>query len=465
LSGHLPNKAVTIRPKVWYGVAMDATGDTTVIDIFDVDKTDEDKRQQIRNIIDSYHHDWDVLAELCQNAVDAIREKNSPKSEIQVRFDRRSKTIEVSDTGPGMSRHKAERALAPNITYKKGQPRLIGEKGLGLTFCAFRANKVTIETSTGDGFVHTVVFEGGRDWLDERKTERPKVVANSKKQAGGSYTKVSAHDVVADFTLEEPRLRHLLLTKTALGSTFPLWPELEKKNPNTEISLSIVETSGAEKTEKLVHCYWHPADHLLHKKSLSEVRELAQNNKMRDFKGWGLTDKRDVLLAGKSAYFYTLMLSVPEYDKLAEQYSLLPRYKLRQREAERSGGELYRADARTGDLSLNARHAHRHSLAVPHRNYRGWLLEQFLLLGRGRLAEFRRRTEGRPRPNAGGDQARVQEHLGRDASVEDKVHRPRGRGHSRPVCRSAEVAIAARKGSEVSRPWPREGSVCERAAE
>jgi anti-sigma regulatory factor (Ser/Thr protein kinase) len=163
---------------------MDTTAETTVIDIFDVGKTDEDKRQQIRNIIDSYHHDWDVLAELCQNAVDAIRGKNPTKGDIQVRFDRRSKSIEVSDTGLGMGREKAERALAPNITYKKGQPRLIGEKGLGLTFCAFRANRITIETSTGDGFVHTVVFEGGRDWLEERTTEGRRSLRTARDRPG-----------------------------------------------------------------------------------------------------------------------------------------------------------------------------------------------------------------------------------------------------------------------------------------
>jgi hypothetical protein len=99
-----------------------------------------------------------------------------------------------------------------------------------------------------------------------------------------------------------------------------------------------------------VHCYWHPADHLAHKKSLQDVKELAQNNKMRDFKGWGLTDKRAVTLSnGKTAYFYTMMLSVPEYDKLAAEANLLSRFKLRIREAERTGTEVPRSDE-PGDI-------------------------------------------------------------------------------------------------------------------
>ncbi len=176
------------------------------------------------------------------------------------------------------------------------------------------------------------------------------VFVNTRKEATGSFTKVLAQDVRADFTLEESRLRHLLLTKTALGSTYPLWPDLEGKNAQIEISVSVLEPGGAEKgAVSLPHRYWHPADHLLHKKSLQEVKELAQNNKMRDFKGWGLTDKREVSFSGKSAHFYTLMLSVPEYDKLAEQHGLLARYKLRQKEAERTGKEVARSDE-AGDL-------------------------------------------------------------------------------------------------------------------
>jgi anti-sigma regulatory factor (Ser/Thr protein kinase) len=322
---------------------MDPTPPEVIIDIFDL-RGDDTQRQLIQNIVDSYHHDWDVLAELCQNAVDAIRDKNPAKGTVHVRFDRKNRSIEVSDTGVGMPREKVERALAPNVTFKKGHPKLIGEKGLGLTFCAFRASKLTIETSVGDGLVHTAIFEGGREWVDDPEKKRPVVVVSTKQQVGGSFTRVCAYGVIADFTLEEPRLRHLLLTKTALGSTFPLWPELVKKNAQVEVLLSVVETSGTERTEKLPHSYWHPADHLLHKKSLQEVQELARNNKMRDFKGWGLTDKRDIQLSGKPAYFYTLMLSVPEYDQLAARHNLLGRYKLRQKEAERKSEEVYRAE-------------------------------------------------------------------------------------------------------------------------
>jgi molecular chaperone HtpG len=319
------------------------------IDIFEQGSIDT-QRQFIKNIIDSYHHDWDVLAELCQNAVDAIREKDPPEGTICVRFDRKNRSIEVADTGIGMTREKVSIALAPNVTFKRGHPKLIGEKGLGLTFCAFRTNKISVETSVGDGSVHSISFEGGRDWVEDRSTQRPMVVVRTRKETHESFTKVSAQDVIADFTLEEARLRHLLLTKTALGSTYSLWSDLGRKNAKIDVQLIIVETNGHEKTSELSHCYWHPADHLPHKKSLEDIRELAKNNKMRDFKGWGLTDKREMPVGGgRPAHFYTLMLSVPEYDKLAEQQKLLSRYKVRQKEADRIGAEVLRPDE-PGDI-------------------------------------------------------------------------------------------------------------------
>jgi hypothetical protein len=55
------------------------------------------------------------------------------------------------------------------------------------------------------------------------------------------------------------------------------------------------------------------------------------------------------LYTWEPAYFYTLMLSLPEYDTLAEQQQLLARYKLRQKEAERTGGNVLRADE-PGDI-------------------------------------------------------------------------------------------------------------------
>ena len=113
------------------------------VDLFQL-ASDDDHRQFIQNIVDSYHHDWDVLSELCQNAVDAIREKTAASGRVDLLFDRTSRSIQVTDTGIGMTRDKVSKALKPNVTFKKGHPTLIGEKGLGLTFCAFRTIEIVV---------------------------------------------------------------------------------------------------------------------------------------------------------------------------------------------------------------------------------------------------------------------------------------------------------------------------------
>lgn len=48
----------------------------------------EQIRQSILDIDDSYSHDWDVLAELLQNSVDAIRKSsNENEGAIEIKVD------------------------------------------------------------------------------------------------------------------------------------------------------------------------------------------------------------------------------------------------------------------------------------------------------------------------------------------------------------------------------------------
>src|SRR5260370_2533729 len=54
-------------------------------------------RHSVRDIDDSYNHTWDVLAELCQNAVDAIRQTSVQQGLIRLEIDANEKSILVSD--------------------------------------------------------------------------------------------------------------------------------------------------------------------------------------------------------------------------------------------------------------------------------------------------------------------------------------------------------------------------------
>lgn len=53
-------------------------------------------RHQIRGILDSYTHDWDIFAELAQNAIDAIVRKAPTRGHIRISVDSPNKTIEFS---------------------------------------------------------------------------------------------------------------------------------------------------------------------------------------------------------------------------------------------------------------------------------------------------------------------------------------------------------------------------------
>ena len=47
-------------------------------------QTTRQVKKSIKDIDDSYNNEWDVLAELCQNSVDAIRKRGIKKGEIKL---------------------------------------------------------------------------------------------------------------------------------------------------------------------------------------------------------------------------------------------------------------------------------------------------------------------------------------------------------------------------------------------
>src|SRR5690242_13003926 len=81
-------------------------------------------RKEINNITDSYSHPWDALAELLQNAVDAIHRHQRlygaecRRHSIDIRVNAHDRSITVTDTGPGWDPDKVAYLLAPHGTDK-----------------------------------------------------------------------------------------------------------------------------------------------------------------------------------------------------------------------------------------------------------------------------------------------------------------------------------------------------------
>ena len=117
----------------------------------------EQIRHSIRDIDDSYNHSWDVLAELCQNAVDAVRKSSIPRGHIRLEIDSIERSISIADDGIGIAPEKLPGLLKPFSTDKADDEQTIGEKGVGLTFVIFACNDFYIKSGngqgTGEGFV------------------------------------------------------------------------------------------------------------------------------------------------------------------------------------------------------------------------------------------------------------------------------------------------------------------------
>ncbi|OYX16210.1 MAG: hypothetical protein B7Z09_08420, partial [Brevundimonas diminuta] len=54
-------------------------------------------RHQIKGVLESYSHEWDILAELSQNAVDAIVRANPTRGHIELSINAQTGTIEIQD--------------------------------------------------------------------------------------------------------------------------------------------------------------------------------------------------------------------------------------------------------------------------------------------------------------------------------------------------------------------------------
>jgi molecular chaperone HtpG len=75
-------------------------------------------RHSIKDIDDSYNHEWDILAELCQNAVDAIREADQDEGEINLVVDASRNKVSIYDDGVGISPERLPKLLGPFSTDK-----------------------------------------------------------------------------------------------------------------------------------------------------------------------------------------------------------------------------------------------------------------------------------------------------------------------------------------------------------
>jgi hypothetical protein len=244
-----------------------------------------DEARQIReaaNVLSSYSHALDFLAEALQNATDAIDERRRGDPEaparILITFDVPRRQFSVSDTGVGMGDAEVEIVLTPNVTTKSGRyarsgSRSRGEKGVGLSFLALASNYLHIRTSDGTRR-HDVTVSGGRDWvMGDGAGQKPMGKHESDdpdRHLGSSrYTVVTVGGIDKDafdrdlfsYSLEELVWR--LRTQTAIGNTRYLFEKPFSPRRYADaiiVDLRYIDASRIKNEQRVPYAYATPEE-------------------------------------------------------------------------------------------------------------------------------------------------------------------------------------------------------------
>lgn len=303
-------------------------------------------KKQIENIYESYSHPWDILAELSQNSVDAIKEWEEEYSDkdqthsIDIRVEKASNTIEISDTGIGIVPDKLPDLLAPNATDKGGSNSTIGEKGVGLTFCIFCSNGFEIETVSPEGEYESKL-KNARTWRERDPTsDIPQTEDESASEVemdpSKTGTRIRLDDIQLSeeneesiFELSPSRLKYLLRTKTAIGNVKTRYGDDE---PDIEVNLTIVKQSGKTFSEEIDFEYHFPHQFWDDEKVVDieefedrdDIGRMSDNQKRKHLseKVWkceGTVEKN-----GQEIRYYAMFTpSAKAWDKISEQQDLV----------------------------------------------------------------------------------------------------------------------------------------------
>lgn len=231
-------------------------------------------RHSIRDIDDSYNNEWDVLAELVQNSVDAIRETGRNKGTLQIEVDHRSRFIRVTDDGIGIEPDDLAPLLRPFSTRKGEDNRTIGEKGVGLTFAMFSSEVFEIITGNSNGLASGRI-EGARTWKysnDETPLNLKIDIDSSKTSHVGTEVSLTGVDADELFSLTATQLSFVIRTRTAVGNTSSIWGD----DIDIKSTLIHVDEDGKRETLELPFSYWLPTE------GLSNADKID----LQDFKDW-----------------------------------------------------------------------------------------------------------------------------------------------------------------------------------
>jgi molecular chaperone HtpG len=239
-------------------------------------------RHQIRNVLDSYNHQWDILAELAQNSVDAIRVEKPIKGHIEAFIDAPNRELTFSDNGCGIPPASLPALLAPFSSGKSGSIDLIGNKGVGISFVIFSSANFVVESHHESGSIRAQI-SGASAWVNAENEELPQLTIEDIEPTGDHGTKIwlrlPEHSTYEFFELSFKQLEMVLRTRTALGDTNTIWGA----SPNKDFVLKFRDLNGAIHAEEIECRFFLPTERISRSASIS----------LREFEEWNDGQKTD----------------------------------------------------------------------------------------------------------------------------------------------------------------------------
>lgn len=215
-------------------------------------------RHSIKDIDDSYNNDWDLIAELCQNAVDAVRASDEEVGKIDLVINSNEKSIAITDNGIGIDPNDLPYLLKPFSSNKLGNDNSIGEKGVGLTYVMFSSNYFEIVSGTALGSSKGVI-NNAYNWKNS-SDESGLNLDYSRLNDSFHGTKVTLKNVINNkfFTYTFDQLKFVLLTRTALGNTRNIW----NGDKQLIINLTYIDQNNEKYSEILSNKYQYVISNL-----------------------------------------------------------------------------------------------------------------------------------------------------------------------------------------------------------
>lgn len=227
--------------------------------------------------------------------------------------------------------------MAPNETDKYGG-ELIGEKGVGLTFCIFSSDIFKLNTKSVNGS-YSCEIKNAKMWANTDSDDvdnLPKIVnvkeSNIKNSSSDTFSEITLKDVESSFDsnifdLSIDRIIYLLRTKTALGFT---GRHFKKEELDINITLKVIDKDGKEKSKSVVFGYCFPeeffskGDIVDFEEFLHDAASLSDRAKAKRLSDKCLKTSGMVSISGKTYHYYAFF--VPSRDlwiEISKKYKLL----------------------------------------------------------------------------------------------------------------------------------------------